>query len=205
MPEEAVIIESGELKLEGLMEDLPGDKGVVMTHPHPLYGGEMYNHVVEAVLDAYRSKGFSTLRFNFRGVGGSEGTHDQGEGEQEDVASAIAFMSSKGKKEIDLAGYSFGAWVNARGIEKYGSARRLVMVSPPVSFVDFGFLRSDSRIRLVVTGALDEIADPTRVERLISGWNPKALLRIIPDADHFYGRKIRELQLVITDFLDIDG
>lgn len=203
--EKTVFIESGNLKLEGLLEDLPGEKGVVMTHPHPLYGGEMHNHVVEAVLEAYRSKGFSTLRFNFRGVGRSEGTHDQGEGEQEDVASALAFLASHGKKEIDLAGYSFGAWVNARGIEKCGSARRLVMVSPPVSFVDFGFLRSNSRIRLVVTGSLDEISDPIQVKRLISGWNPEALLRIIPNADHFYGQKIRELQSVITGFLDLEG
>jgi len=205
MPEEAVFIESGDLKLEGLLEELPGHKGVVMTHPHPLYGGEMRNHVVEAVLEAYRSKGFSTLRFNFRGVGRSEGAHDQGEGEQEDVASALAFLASHGKTEIDLAGYSFGAWVNARGIEKYGTVRRLVMVSPPVSFVDFGFLRSDSRIRLVVTGSLDEIAERVHVERLISIWNPEALLRIVPDADHFYGRKIRELQSVITGFLDLEG
>ena len=204
MAERPIFIDSGDLRLEALLDDLPGSKGVVITHPHPLYGGEMHNHVVEAVLEVYRSRGYTTLRFNFRGVGRSQGAHDQGQGEQEDVASALAFMNSLGKKEIDLAGYSFGAWVNARGIEKYHSARRLVMVSPPVTFVGFGFLKAESRIGLVVTGSLDEIADPLQVERLIPGWNPEALLRIIPDADHFYGGKTRELQAAIADFLDLE-
>jgi len=204
MAERSIFISSGELKLEALLDDLPGERGVVMTHPHPLYGGEMHNHVVEAVLEVYRSRGYSTLRFNFRGAGRSQGAHDQGQGEQEDVASALAFMNSLGKKAIDLAGYSFGAWVNARGIEKYHSARRLVMVSPPVTFMDFGFIKAESRIGLVVTGSLDEIADPLQVERLIPGWNPEALLRIIPDADHFYGGKTRELQTAIADFLDLE-
>jgi hypothetical protein len=204
MAEREIFINSGDLKLEALLDELPGERGVVATHPHPLYGGEMHNHVVEAVLEAYREKGFSTLRFNFRGVGKSEGTHDEGRGEQEDVASALARMTSLGKRDIDLAGYSFGAWVNARSNEKNQSARRLVMVSPPVGVMDFGFLRSNPRIRLVVTGSRDEIADPVQVERLISGWNPEALLRIIPDADHFYGRKTKELRSAITDFLDLE-
>jgi len=204
MAEQSIFLDAGNVKLEALLDDLPGSKGVVITHPHPLYGGEMHNHVVEAVLEIYRSRGYSTLRFNFRGVGRSQGAHDQGQGEQEDVASALAFMKSLGKKEIDLAGYSFGAWVNARGIEKYHTARRLVMVSPPVTFVDFGFLKAESRIGLVVTGSLDEIADPLQVERLIFGWNPEALLRIIPDADHFYGGRTRELQAAIADFLDLE-
>ena len=204
MAERPVFIDSGDLRLEALLDGLPGERGVVMTHPHPLYGGEMHNHVVEAVLEVYRSRGYSTLRFNFRGAGRSQGTHDRGQGEQVDIASALAFMTSLGKKGIDLAGYSFGAWVNARGIEKYHSVRRLVMVSPPVTFMDFGFLKAESRIGLVVTGSLDEIADPLQVERLIPGWNPEALLRIIPDADHFYGGKTRELQAAIGDFLDLE-
>ena len=71
--EERVLIESGGLKLEGLLENLPGEKGVVVTHPHPLYGGEMHNNVVEAVVNAYHTKGYTTLRFNFRGAGASQG------------------------------------------------------------------------------------------------------------------------------------
>lgn len=202
MAEQSIFIDSGDLKLEALLDNLPGERAVVVTHPHPLYGGEMHNHVVETILEAYRGRGFSTLRFNFRGVGGGEGSHDEGRGEQEDVESALAYMGSLGKKGMDLAGYSFGAWVNARGIERFHLARRLIMVSPPVSFVDFGFLRPNPKIRLVVTGSRDEIADPKTIEGLISGWGPDAVLRIIRDADHFYGGKAGELQAVIADFLD---
>ncbi len=202
MAEQDVFINSGDLKLEALLEDLPGDKGVVATHPHPLYGGEMHNHVVEAVVEAYRNRGYSTLRFNFRGVGKSGGSHDQGRGEQRDVESALAYMCSLGKNRLDLAGYSFGAWVNALGIDRFEQARRIVMVSPPVSFMDFGFLRPNPKIRLIVTGSRDDIADPSTIDRLRAGWGPEALLRVIPNADHFYGGKIRELQSVITDFLD---
>lgn len=202
MAEQNIFIASGDLKLEALLEDLPGERAVVVTHPHPLYGGEMRNNVVQTVVEAYRGRGFSTLRFNFRGVGRSQGSHDQGRGEQEDVAGALAYMASLGKKKIDLAGYSFGAWVNAQGIERFHLANRLVMVSPPVNFVDFGFLQPNSKICLVVTGSRDDIADPSMVESLVSGWGPETVLRIIRDADHFYWGKIEELQSVIADFLD---
>lgn len=202
MAEKDIFINSGDLRLEGLLDDLPGEKGVVVTHPHPLYGGDMHNPVVGAVLEAYRRRGFSTLRFNFRGVGGSQGVHDQGRGEQEDVLSALDYLGLLGKKEIDLAGYSFGSFVNAQGIGRFHQARRLLMVSPPVSMVDFGFLGPNPKTRLVVTGSLDEIADPRILEELVPGWGPEAVLRIIRDADHFYGGRTRELRSAIGDYLD---
>jgi len=90
MVEQQVYFRSGPLKLEGLIHDVPGDKGVVMTHPHPLYGGSMHNNVVESMVAAYRKGGYSTLRFNFRGAGKSEGSYDQGVGEQEDVVPSLA-------------------------------------------------------------------------------------------------------------------
>src|SRR4030042_1538427 len=124
--------EADGLKLEGLLEELPGGKGVVITHPHPLYGGTMHNNVVKAVAAAYQDKGYSTLRFNFRGVEKSEGDFDNGVGEQEDIKAALEYLSHLDKKQLDLAGYSFGAWVIALGLEKYERVKRVVMVSPPV-------------------------------------------------------------------------
>ncbi len=112
--EEHIFFYSGGLKLEGLLDAHAGQKAVVVTHPHPLYGGSMHSNVVEAVLRAYAGKGYTTLRFNFRGAGASEGVHEKGIGEQEDVGAALAFLREKGKSAIDLAGYSFGAWVNAQ-------------------------------------------------------------------------------------------
>ena len=85
MAEERIFLEADGLHIEGLFEDFQGEKGVVISHPHPLYGGSMHNNVVQAVAQAYREQGYSTLRFNFRGVEKSEGDFDNGNGEKEDV------------------------------------------------------------------------------------------------------------------------
>jgi alpha/beta superfamily hydrolase len=203
--EERVFIESGGLQLEGLLGNLPGEKGVVVTHPHPLYGGEMHNNVVEAVVNAYHTKGYTTLRFNFRGAGASQGTYDEGRGEQEDVAAALDYLHALGKREIDLAGYSFGAWVNALGSERFHLARRLVLISPPVNFVDFSFLQIDPKIRLVVVGTRDEIAGHRAVEEMLPSWNPEATFKVIQGGDHFYGGRTGELQSIVAEFLDHEG
>ena len=155
MAENEVVIRAEGLQLEGLLENVAGDSGVVVTHPHPQYGGDMHNNVVDAIVGAYRKNGYSTLRFNFRGVGASKGAFDNGIGEQEDVRAAIAYLSELGKKNIDLAGYSFGAWVNALGLETFEQVSRMIMVSPPVGLLDFDPVASDSRIKLVIAGSRD--------------------------------------------------
>ncbi|MDY7038453.1 MAG: alpha/beta hydrolase [Thermodesulfobacteriota bacterium] len=201
MAEEHIFIESGELKIEGLLDDLPGDRGVVVTHPHPLYGGEMRNNVVETIAQAYREEGYSTLRINFRGVGRSQGKHDNGIGEQEDVRAALTYLSDLNKVNIDLAGYSFGAWVNALGLESFEHVNRMVMVSPPVNFIDFSFLKSNSTIKLVIVGTNDDIAGAKAVEELLPAWNPEAVFRTIRGADHFYWGMEDKMKAIIKNFL----
>jgi hypothetical protein len=201
MPEERVFFESGGLKIEGLIESLHGDRGVVITHPHPLYGGDMFNNVVEAIAQAYREKGHSTLRFNFRGVGQSEGEYDNGSGEQENVRAALDYLFDLGKRNIDLAGYSFGAWINALGLESFEKAARMIMVSPPVNFIDFSFLTYNQKIQLVIVGTEDDIAGSKMVEGMLQTWNPEANLRNIQGADHFYWGKTSELKSIILEFL----
>ena len=203
--EEEIFLQSGDVKIEGLIENLPGDKGVVVTHPHPLYGGEMHNNVVEAIVQAYREKGYSTLRFNFRGTGRSQGVHDNGVGEQEDVRAALQYLTSLGKRQIDLAGYSFGAWIDALGLETFEEAGRLIMVSPPVNFIDFAFLSYNPKIQLVIVGTHDDIAGVKAVEEMTPTWNPEAVLKIIEGADHFYWGKSKELKAIIHEFLDDKG
>ena len=199
MAEKRIYFEADGLKIEGMLSDLPGDHGVVISHPHPLYGGSMHNNVVRAVVHAYQEEGYSTLRFNFRGVESSEGDFGNGVGEQEDVKAALKAM---GKKNMDLVGYSFGAWVNALGLEKFEEAQRLIMVSPPVSFVDFSFLEYSLKIKLVICGTRDEIAEFKRVKKMLPRWNEQALFRVIQGADHFYGGYTEELKLIISEFLD---
>ena len=131
----------------------------------------------------------------------SEGEYDEGIGEQDDVKEAIAFLAESGKKDIDLAGYSFGSWVNAIGLNKYENIIQVVMVSPPVDLMDFSSINSDSRIKLVISGSEDEIADTGSIEKVISSWNKDAEFKIIQGTDHFYRDKTAELQKVIGDFL----
>lgn len=195
------MFQSGDLNIEGLFEKLSNDKGVVITHPHPLYGGDMYNNVVETIAEAYRKESFSTLRFNFMGVGRSEGSFEQGIGEQENVKAALTYLSDSGIENIDLAGYSFGAWVNVAGIEKFDLAKRLVMVSPPVSFMDFSPIKQSDKIRLIITGTDDDIADCKKIEEYLNKWNQKAVFRTIQGADHFYWGRAGELKRILHEFL----
>jgi uncharacterized protein len=198
MAEELIFFESEGLKIEAMLEEVQGEKGVVLSHPHPLYGGTMHNNVVRALAHAYQEEGHSTLRFNFRGVEQSEGDYGNGIGEQADVQAALKTL---GKETMDLAGYSFGAWVNALGLAKFEEAQRLIMVSPPVSFIDFGFLEYNPKIRLVVCGSRDEIAEYKKVEKMLPKWNDQALFRVIRGADHFYSGYEEELIDVIGAFL----
>ncbi len=185
-------------ELEGLFNIRDEKKGVVVTHPHPLYGGDMYNLVVESIVHVYNMKGYSTLKFNFRGVGGSKGAYDNGIGEQEDVLSALSFLADMGIDRIDLAGYSFGAWVNAQVVQKNRLANRMIMVSPPVGFMDFTSVSAMNHLKIVVTGSRDDIAPSDTVKKMIAAWNPEARLDIIDGADHFYGGYLDQLEACLS-------
>jgi alpha/beta superfamily hydrolase len=199
--EEGVRIQSGDISLEGLLDRTEGNKGVVVTHPHPLYGGDMRNNVVEAIAGSYQKAGYTTLRFNFRGVGGSQGAHDNGEGEQVDVRAALGYLRGLGVGTLHLAGYSFGVWVNARLLKDLPDIESSIMISPPIDFMDFSFLELNSKIRLIVTGERDDIASAEKIKRLAPVWNPDVSLHIIPGADHFYLGFTGELQKILDGFL----
>ncbi len=198
MKEEKIRFHSEGLSIEGLLCMQGGERGVVITHPHPLYGGTMYNQVVETLVRIYRDKGFSTLRFNFRGAGDSEGSYDHGKGEKEDVRSALRYLYDNGKKQLDLAGYSFGAWVNAMITNTESMLSSMIMISPPVTFLDFSFLSFNPKIEAVVTGGKDDIAAVDRIRSLLYTWNPEARLEVIEGADHFYSGKIGQLKSVLS-------
>jgi alpha/beta superfamily hydrolase len=108
--------------LEGILRENGKRGGAVICHPHPLYGGSMYNNVVEALEEGFLQSAFTTLRFNFRGVGGSEGAYDDGNGEVQDAIAACGYMRHilGGDASLVLAGYSFGAWIAARAAAYIG-------------------------------------------------------------------------------------
>lgn len=196
--EEKISFLSGDYKLEGMFAKVSGDKGVVITHPHPLYGGDMYNPVINTITSAYQKNGFATLRFNFRGVGKSQGNYDDGTGEQKDVNSAILYLSEMGIKKIDLAGYSFGAWVNAGLTCEVNPVKNMVMVSPPVGFIDFQPITSINCLKLVIAGNRDNIAPADLIEKMLPTWNQEAHFEVIKGADHFYSGYLEKLESVLS-------
>ncbi len=195
--EEKITFMSDDLEIEGLFETGEGDSGVVITHPHPLYGGDMHNNVVESIRSVYRSKGYAVLRFNFRGVGNSKGRHDQGRGEQADVLAAVLFLENRGIKKVDLAGYSYGAWINTMAAAAGAPVGSIVLVSPPVGFVKFEPC-SLPGLKFAVTGSNDEIAPAVKVKEMFPVWNPKAKFKVIKGADHFYSGYIERLEKVLA-------
>jgi alpha/beta superfamily hydrolase len=199
--EKIVAFSSGPQEIEGRLAQGSQDKGIVITHPHPLYGGNMDNNVVAAVSHAYQKNGYTTLRFNFRGVGGSQGNYSDGVGEQEDVRTAVSYLANMGIGQIDLAGYSFGAWVNALAVKNGLKVARMIMVSPPVAFIDFKSISDLSSLKLIITGSRDDIAPADMVEKLCPAWNPTAKFEVISGADHFYGVYQDRLEAVLADFL----
>ena len=189
MSESRITFPCGDLKLEGLLTlpecEAPG--AAVVCHPHPMYGGSMYNNVVEAVLQALWPRRFATLRFNFRGVGDSEGEYDGGTGELDDVREAVAFLAGKaGVKSVMLAGYSFGASMSLRAGLTDPAINRLVLVALPVALIT-GASDSTSKPVLLVSGDRDSYSPLEPLRTLAGKLGSGARLEIIPGADHFFG------------------
>ena len=200
--EALVAIESIDARLEGCLSRKSSEKAVVVTHPHPLYGGNMDNHVVCRMAAAFQSVGISTLRFNFRGTGGSFGKFDNGEKEQEDVLSALDFLSGEGFEQILLAGYSFGAWVNAHVVSKGAKVADHIMVSPPAGFLSFDQVACMPHTGLIITGEKDDISPPSLVNTLVSRWNTPAKVVVIDNGDHFYGSVLERLGEILISYLN---
>ena len=199
--EDSIEFSAGGLSIEGLLQKNSVSGGVVITHPHPLYGGNMHNNVVGAIARLYQTLGYSTLRFNFRGVGSSQGSYSDGIGEQEDVKAAIAYLADLGVKQIDLAGYSFGAWVNGNLSCADDGIATMVMVSPPVAFIDFGPVGALGCLKLIITGSRDDIAPAEMIRRSYRKWNAEARLEVIDGADHFYGGYEDQLANILASYL----
>jgi uncharacterized protein len=191
------------LQLEGLFsrEKDRGRGSVILCHPHPLYGGDMYNNLVEALQAALAQKGFSTLRFNFRGAGGSEGRYGEGVAEVEDVQAAVQFAAVENDGPLYLAGYSFGAYAGVRGVAGNDRVKALVCLSPPVAIYDFASLREEGRPKLIVVGKRDLICPVSDVEELFRSLPQPKVLQIVEGVDHFWWGIEDQAAGYVIDFL----
>lgn len=187
MRERPVNFKCGELVLEGLlaMPSTPaGERAAVVCHPHPQYGGSMHNNVVEAIIDALQQLGCATLRFNFRGVGRSQGSYGGGLEERNDAAAAVDYMlglPGYGKAPVVLAGYSFGATVALTAASGIESVKAVVAVAPPLSVMKVSAAAIPTQRLVVAAGDGDSYCPVERLRDL-----PADKTIVLPGADHFF-------------------
>jgi len=190
--------------IEALVERSPGaiaDTVAVCCHPHPLFGGTMQNKVVHTLARAARDHAATSIRFNFRGVGGSAGAYDNGVGESADAA-AVADWSRRelGASHLWALGFSFGSYVALR-LGAMRDARLLVTVAPPVQRFDFGRLAVPRCPWLVVQGDADELVDHEAVLAWTRSLAPPPEVRIVPGVEHFFHGRLTVLRAIVGDWL----
>ena len=192
MKEEKVFIPSTGIQLEGLLNiqgASPFRGGVILCHPHPQYGGDMDHPVIKTAVEAASQEGFSTIRFNFRGVGESEGSYGEGLGERGDVKAVADYLYPKLKNNhspLILLGYSFGAWAGFPIAIEDERFRGMVAVAPPLEIYNFEFLKGCRKKKLFIAGNRDFFCPLSVLEEWYQGLEEPKSLTIIPGADHFF-------------------
>jgi alpha/beta superfamily hydrolase len=192
-------------KLEAVLWTPPGTApriAAVVCHPHPLFGGTMHNKVVFQVAKALDALGIAVLRFNFRSAGLSEGQHDRGVGELEDVQTAVDFLAHEfSGVPLLVAGFSFGCWVGLRIGCADSRVEKLIGIGTPVNNSDFSYLRGCAKPKLFVHGSNDEFGDLERVVTLVNSLPGENQLVVVEDVDHFFAGKIDELGKSVREWL----
>ena len=180
----------------------PVRRAAIVCHPHPLFGGTMHNKVVFRIARAFQDAGFAVLRFNFRGTGRSEGIHDNGQGEQQDLGAAIDFIQNKYEgAELWIAGFSFGSAVMLRATCGNGRIRALIAAGVPVSKSDLSQIVHCDRPKLFVQGALDQFGSPEDLRRFVDQLDEPKTVHIVESADHFFTGHLEEFARVVSEFI----
>jgi alpha/beta superfamily hydrolase len=199
MPE--VIFAGPEGRLEGryhpsVEKDAPI---ALILHPHPKFGGTMNNPVTYQLHYAFREMGFTVMRFNFRGVGRSQGEFDQGIGELSDAASALDYLQAQnqGAKACWVAGFSFGAWIGMQLLMRRPEINGFISVAPPANMYDFSFLAPCPSSGLIINGDADRIVPTEDVDKLSEKLKAQKGITIthitVPEANHFFEKGMDEM------------
>lgn len=175
----------------------------VVCHPHPLFGGTMHNKVVYQAAKALHHRGVPVLRFNFRGAGLSEGAHDKGRGEQDDVRAALGYLAGEFPgRPILLGGFSFGAWVGLRVGCDDARVARLIGLGLPVNDSDLSYLRNCVKPKLIIQGGNDQFGSQPNIEALFATMAEPKRLVIIDGVDHFFAGKLEQVGAAIDAWLE---
>ena len=198
------MISCSDFLLEARYEEGNVPCSAVLCHPHPLYGGEMNNNVVLALRDTLRTFGWGTLRFNFRGVGRSGGEYGHGDREAEDVIAVCAHLQKSGNTSVHLIGYSFGARVALKATGIGVQPRSLILVSPPIDFLDFDTLQLPPIPCLILLGEQDEFCRAESLKEWVENRiasRQDVEVRLLPRCNHFYWGKEAVLSAEVSDFI----
>jgi len=191
--------------LEALLEEFPDRApafAALICHPHPLYGGTLHNKVVHMMSTTLADIGGVTLRFNFRGVGKSEGEFDEGEGERQDARAALGHLRERCPGvPLWMSGFSFGSWIASLAAADETDVARLILVAPPVARSDFSVLAHWEKPKLVVQGEADPVCEPDRLRPAFEGWAEPKRLVLIPGANHFFDRHLGDLSRALRENL----
>ena len=184
-------------------EESPG-QAVVFCQPHPLHGGTMETKVVARTARKLSESGFTTLRFNFRGVGQSEGVWDKGQGERDDLRAAMDYVLGRNPNaSLTVFGFSFGAWVALKVGGDHPAVGAMVAVAPPIRHLSFDGLDNSTKPKLIVYAGRDEIVDSTGLANWAESLaEPKQVL-LIPEADHLFSKQSDEVAEAVLDFCTI--
>jgi uncharacterized protein len=203
MPE--IIINGSEGRIEGRYHhsDLKGAPVALVLHPHPLYGGTMNNKIVYRLYHAFAQNGFSVLRFNFRGVGKSQGKYDDGVGELSDAATALDWLQTQNPDAPTcwISGFSFGAWISLQLLMRRPEIEGFVAASPPANLYDFSFLSPCPSAGLITQGDKDDVVSEEAVNKLAGKLGVQAEYKVISGADHYYRGVEEELSNQVTDYI----
>ena len=194
-------------RLEALLNEGAADAthAAIVCHPHPLYGGTMHNKVVYHAAKALNGFGWPVLRFNFRGAGLSDGEHDEGRGEADDVRAALAWVRRELRLPIVFAGFSFGAAVGLRVVCAEEDVVAIIALGAPVSVAaderirnyDYQFLATCAKPKLFVSGSRDQFAQADALRAVVEAAAEPKQLVLIEGADHFFAGKLDEMRAAI--------
>lgn len=208
MPE--VTINGSAGRIEGRYHHEPRARAPIalILHPHPQFGGTMNNQVVYQLYYAFAERGYSVLRFNFRGVGRSQGLFDNGPGELADAASALDWLQiyNQDARHCWVAGVSFGAWIAMQLLMRRPEIVGFISVAPPANLYDFSFLAPCPSSGLFVNGEKDRVVPSASVAELANKLKTQRGItiehRIVPQANHFFEDRLDDLMASVGDYLD---
>jgi alpha/beta superfamily hydrolase len=209
MPE--VIFAGPDGRLEGRYHPQKAKDAPIalILHPHPQFGGTMNQKIVYNLHYAFHRLGFSVLRFNFRGVGRSQGEFDQGIGELSDAAAALDYMQSlnPNAKTTWVAGFSFGAWIGMQLLMRRPEISGFVSVAPPANMYDFTFLAPCPSSGIIINGAADRVAPAADVQKLVDKLHQQKGITIthevVPEASHFFEKQLESMIQTVEDYVRV--